>query len=107
MMGSSAGAIIWPVIMANLPQRIGFGWTVRLIALLVAILGIASTLLVRTRLPPKQHTSYFAFGEFRNPAYACVALSFPCLVLGFFSYLTFIGTYGRLIGLGDFAPYLL
>jgi hypothetical protein len=107
MMGSSAGAIIWPVIMANLPMRIGFGWTVRLIALLVGILGTVATLLIRTRLPPKPPGSLFAFGEFKNPGYACVALSFPCLVFGFFSFLTFIGTYGNLVGLGTLAPYLL
>jgi len=106
-MGSSAGAIIWPVIMANLPARLGFGWTVRLIALLVFVLGSAATLLIRTRLPPKESTSLLAFGEFKNPGYAFVAASFPCLVFGFFSFLTFIGTYGTLAGLGPLAPYLL
>lgn len=107
MMGSSVGAIIWPVIVANLPQKIGFAWTMRLVALLIAILGTTATVLIRTRLPPRPPGPFFHFSEFKNPAYACVAASFPCFVFGFFSYLTFIGTYGRLNGLGELAPYLL
>ncbi|KLT40494.1 MFS general substrate transporter [Cutaneotrichosporon oleaginosum] len=107
MMGSSAGAIVWPLLVANLPPRIGFAWTCRLIALLMALLGTASALLVKTRLPPRPPGPFFLFAEFRNPAYAAVALSFPFLVFGFFSFLTFIGTYGALAGLGPLAPYLL
>ncbi|BEJ15484.1 hypothetical protein CspHIS471_0500890 [Cutaneotrichosporon sp. HIS471] len=107
MMGSSAGAIIWPAIVANLPQRIGFAWTCRLIALIIAFLGATCTLLVKTRLPPRPPGPFFNFAEFRNPAYAFVALSFPFYVFGFFSFLTFIGTYGSLAGLGPLAPYLL
>ncbi|KAL1405505.1 U4/U6-U5 snRNP complex subunit dib1 [Vanrija albida] len=107
MTGSSAGAIIWPAIIANLPQRIGWGWTMRLIALLMGILGVLATLFVKTRLPPRPPGPFFHLSEFRNPAYAFVAASFPFLVFGFFSFLTFIGTYGSLAGLGDFSPYLL
>ncbi|TXT07124.1 hypothetical protein VHUM_03294 [Vanrija humicola] len=107
MTGSSAGAIIWPAIIANLPEKIGWGWTMRLIALLMGILGILATLFVKTRLPPRPPGPFFHLSEFKNPAYAFVAASFPFLVFGFFSFLTFIGTYGSLAGLGDFSPYLL
>lgn len=86
---------------------VGFPWTCRLIALLVAILGASSTLLVKTRLPPRPPGPFFNFSEFKNPAYAFVAISFPFYVFGFFSFLTFIGTYGALTGLGPLAPYLL
>lgn len=107
MTGSSIGAIVWPVIIANLPARIGFPWTVRLIALLIGILGTVSAMLVKTRLPPRPSGPFFHFAEFKNPAYLMVALSFPFFAFGFFSFLTFIGTYGSLAGLGTLAPYLL
>lgn len=107
MMGSSAGAIIWPAIVANLPQKIGFGWTMRVIALLMGFLGVTSTILIRTRLPPRPPGPFFWFKEFRNPVYFFVCLSFPFLVFSLFSFLTFIGTYGTVAGLGKLAPYLL
>lgn len=107
MTGSSMGAIVWPLIVANLPARIGFPWTVRLIALIIGVLGSIATLLVKTRLPPRPPGPFFHFAEFKNPAYLMVALSFPFFAFGFFSFLTFIGTYGTLAGLGTLAPYLL
>lgn len=64
-------------------------------------------MLVKTRLPPRPPGPFFNFAEFKNPAYCCIALSFPFFNFGFFSFLTFIGTYGQLAGLGPLAPYLL
>ncbi|KAL7422298.1 U4/U6-U5 snRNP complex subunit dib1 [Cryptotrichosporon argae] len=107
MMGSSGGAIVWPVIMANLPQKIGFGWTCRLIALLLGGLGTGALVLLRTRLPPKPPGPFFHWAAFRGVAYSSVAVAFWFFTLAFFSFLTYIGTYGGLYDIGTLAPYLL
>lgn len=117
---------------------VGFAWTIRLIALICGLLGIASFFLLKTRLPPKPAGSFFYLQAFKNAQYTLTVLNFvvslppsidPVQLVydagrrtgrvdqmadsiqfigyGFFAYLTFIGTYGQLAGLGHMAPYLL
>ncbi|WWC69490.1 uncharacterized protein I206_103431 [Kwoniella pini CBS 10737] len=64
--GASIGAIIWPTIWANCPQRIGFGWTMRLIALICFLLGLTAYFLVETRLPSKPPGPFFHLQAFKS-----------------------------------------
>ncbi|ORY33804.1 major facilitator superfamily domain-containing protein [Naematelia encephala] len=107
MTGSSLGATIWPIIWANAPQRIGFGWTMRLIALMCALLGLTGFFLLRTRLPPKPPGPFLYLEAFKSVSYCCVAFASFTWVFGFFSWLFFCGTYGRLVGLDHLAPYFI
>jgi len=107
MSGAAAGSTVWPIIWANLPQRIGFAWTMRLVALIVGVLGTMAFFLLKTRLPPKPRGPFFYLQAFKGLAYCMVAVGSMAYVWSFFVWMFFIGTYGNLIGLGDFAPYLL
>jgi hypothetical protein len=88
------------------------------------MLGTTSFLLMKTRLPPKPPGPFFYFQAFKVLPYAAIAASFfvskvawsghrgrdadcQCWAFGYFAFLFFIGTYGNLLGLGTFAPYLL
>ncbi|CDU24098.1 related to Monocarboxylate transporter 1 [Sporisorium scitamineum] len=49
---ASFGGIVWPLVLQSLFDKIGFGWGVRIAALLLAILLTISNTLMRPRLPP-------------------------------------------------------
>lgn len=50
--GGAVGGVIFPLTLQALIPRIGFAWSVRLIALLNLILLILANLFIRSRLPP-------------------------------------------------------
>ncbi|WWC61154.1 uncharacterized protein I303_103733 [Kwoniella dejecticola CBS 10117] len=105
--GASIGAIVWPLIWANCPQRIGFGWTMRLIALICFLLGLSAYFLLKTRLPPKPPGPFFHFQAFKSIPYSLVALACFTWVFAFFFLNMFVGTYGHLRGWNDIGPYFL
>ncbi|WWD10171.1 hypothetical protein V865_008305 [Kwoniella europaea PYCC6329] len=105
--GASIGAIVWPLIWANAPQKIGFGWTMRLIAFICLINGIIAFLLLRTRLPPKPPGPFFRFEAFKSLPYCLLGLSAFTWAFGFFFWNVFIGTYGNLRGWNEIGPYFL
>ncbi|KAG7566842.1 hypothetical protein FFLO_01343 [Filobasidium floriforme] len=106
--GSSLGSIVWPLMIANLPQRVGFGWTVRIIALIQLVALSSATLLIRTRLPRQQGKPLFMPKTFlTHPAYTCMAASCFFFSMGFFFFLVYCGQYALEIGAGDAAPYVL
>ncbi|WVQ78110.1 hypothetical protein IAT38_000191 [Cryptococcus sp. DSM 104549] len=105
--GASLGACVWPLIWANGPQRIGFGWTMRLIALIVGILGTSAFFLLKTRLPPKPPGPFFHFQAFKSFSYCCIAFTSFTYTFGFFIQLFFVGTYGQLQGWKTLSPYFL
>ncbi|KAK6902906.1 hypothetical protein I203_108166 [Kwoniella mangroviensis CBS 8507] len=105
--GASIGAIVWPLIWANAPQKIGFGWTMRLIALICLITGITAFFLLKTRLPPKPPGPFFRFEAFRSLPYCLLGSSAFTWAFGFFFWNVFIGTYGNLRGWNDIGPYFL
>lgn len=102
--GSSIGSVVWPLLLANLPQRsepspsiiclsrfrasaprvrhnvltstVGFGWTCRLIGFMCGILGVVSFFLLKTRLPPKPAGSFFYLEAFHDPQYTLVVSNF-------------------------------
>jgi len=74
--GSSVGSVVWPILLANLPDKVGFGWTCRIMALLCGICGIISYLLLATRLPRKPRGPIFYKPAWRNPQYVLAVLNF-------------------------------
>jgi MFS family permease len=86
--GSSVGSVVWPILLANLPDRVGFGWTCRIMALLCGICGVISYLLLATRLPRKPRGPIFYKPAWRNPQYVLAVLNFwvstsrPCASFG-------------------------
>ncbi|PWY85085.1 MFS general substrate transporter, partial [Aspergillus heteromorphus CBS 117.55] len=83
--GGSIGSVIYPVMFHKLIDRVGFGWTARIIAF-VALAGlIFSFLVMKRRLPPPQQArSLLDLSAFREP-------SFNIFSLGLF--LAFVGLY--------------
>ncbi|KAJ5167593.1 MFS monocarboxylate transporter [Penicillium canariense] len=66
--GGSIGAVIYPIMFHKLINRVGFGWTMHIIAF-VALAGlIVSLLVLRRRLPPpKQSRSILDLSALKEP----------------------------------------
>lgn len=70
--GSSLGGFVMPILIAKLIPRIGFPWTMRVVAFVfLALLGVACAL-VRSRLPPRPRPLVWAdyLGGFRERPFA-------------------------------------
>ncbi|KAF8906687.1 major facilitator superfamily domain-containing protein [Mucidula mucida] len=89
--GSSFGGTIIPILTRQLIPRIGFPWTMRILALIsIVTLGIAIMLLKR-RIPPMQtSTALFNFKAFQSGAYSAYCLSTLFIFLGIYTVLTYI-----------------
>ncbi|GHJ87898.1 hypothetical protein NliqN6_4300 [Naganishia liquefaciens] len=115
MSGASAGSIVWPLIIANVPRQVGWGWTVRIIALCQLFLLSLATILLRLRPRPdakavipavKKHTFYWrAFAT--HPVYLLTSLSSFCFSFGYFFFLYFCGTFAIQKGWVKEGPYVL
>jgi len=51
--GSSAGGIVFPLLLNPVLQKLSWAWAMRLVALIVLVLMIIANLCIKGRLPPK------------------------------------------------------
>ncbi|GAM89554.1 hypothetical protein ANO11243_075930 [Dothideomycetidae sp. 11243] len=63
--GASIGGVIFPIMVAQLVPRVGFGWTMRACAFLILGLLIVANLTVRCRFKPRR--TPFSVQEFIDP----------------------------------------
>lgn len=65
--GGSVGGIVFPLMLTDLFERVGYGWAVRILALLSFTLCATSNFLIRSRLPPARnarvHPDIRIFGD--------------------------------------------
>ncbi|KAI9877427.1 MAG: hypothetical protein M1830_003912, partial [Pleopsidium flavum] len=68
--GAATGGMVFPVIAQNLLDRVGFGWTVRVMGFVM--LGNVAIILAftRTRIPPRSTGPFFEWAAFRELPYA-------------------------------------
>ncbi|KAI5451485.1 U4/U6-U5 snRNP complex subunit dib1 [Naganishia albida] len=114
MSGASAGSIVWPLIIANVPRQVGWSWTVRIIALCQLFLLSLATILLRLRPratvleqpSTKKHLFYWrAFAT--HPVYLLTSFSSFCFSFGYFFFLYFCGTFAIQKGWVKEGPYVL
>ncbi|KAL8939555.1 MAG: hypothetical protein Q9216_003286 [Gyalolechia sp. 2 TL-2023] len=92
--GGSFGGIIFPLALQSLFPRLGFAWSVRLLALIFFVLLMVANLLIRTRLPPRVGgTVWPDFRIFGNPTFALTTAGVFFLEWGLFVPLSYISSY--------------
>jgi len=98
--GSALGGAIFPIILSNLFNVIGFGWTIRVVGFIsLAFLAIANVL-VKARLPPRGASSLDGlFVAFKNKTYALLVAGCFVLYLSLFVPYFYISTYAEAAGL--------
>lgn len=82
--GSSLGGVIYPIVFHNLIDKIGFGWTTRVLAFLVMATMIVPNVCMRVRVLPAAKRALFDPHAFKIRAYSLQ-------IAGFF--LGFMGLY--------------
>ncbi|KAI5116454.1 hypothetical protein M0805_006175 [Coniferiporia weirii] len=107
--GSSLGGTVFPIVFRNLVGRIGFPWTMRVIAFMLLISLNVANLTLRRRLPPVNVSGgLLNLRMFKSLPFTIYALSAFFAFLGMYTVLTYIVISASESGLdGNFAFYLL
>ncbi|KZF21754.1 putative MFS monocarboxylate transporter [Xylona heveae TC161] len=93
--GTATGGMILPVVVQQLLPKIGFGWTVRVIAFIVLGTQMTAFAFTRTRLPPRKSGAWVEWGAFRELPYALFTLGMFLCFLGLYFAYYYVGSYGR------------
>jgi len=98
--GNSAGGAIYPVIVRQLLPKIGFPWTVRVLAFVnLAMLGTALAFL-RPRLPPRKAGPIVEWNAFREVPYVCVVFGLTLVFGGLYFATYYLASFGtEIIGM--------
>lgn len=107
--GSSFGGVVFPTMLGKLltSSDVGFGWAVRISAFVMVPLLAFACLAIRSRLPPRK--SRFLLPEaWTLPLFDVLVAANFCLLLGMFTPLFFLPTFGISRGMGEtLASYLV
>ncbi|GLA42595.1 hypothetical protein AnigIFM63309_011137 [Aspergillus niger] len=104
------GGVIFPAIIYFNAPKIGFGWSIRIIALLSLVLCAIACLLIKTRLPLGKETGGSALADFRalkDPKYAVTTLAIFLADFAVFVPNTYLSSYAVHVGLSNTVSYLL
>ncbi|TFK64870.1 MFS general substrate transporter [Pluteus cervinus] len=94
--GASVGGIVFPLLLHRLIPKIGFGWTIRIIALIVFCSFAIATLTIKSRRPTKPIpplNKLLDFGAFRDPCYTALALGCWFSIFSLFNPYFYVGQY--------------
>lgn len=96
--GSSVGAVIFPVMFRQLQPKIGFPWAVRCIAFVSLLMGIAAcTILCRRPGQKTRARSLVDWTAFREPPYMMFSVSLTCVMLAYYVPIFYVASYGRVV----------
>lgn len=85
--GAATGGLVFPAIAQNLLQRVGFGWTVRVMGFVLLFNSIIVLLLVRQRLPPRKTGPFIEWKAFTELSYTFFAFgTFFCFWAVYYAY---------------------
>ncbi|KAL9000244.1 MAG: hypothetical protein Q9169_001146 [Polycauliona sp. 2 TL-2023] len=106
--GGSFGGIIFPLALENLFPKVGFAWSVRLLALIFLVLLIVANIFIRTRLPPRADcTMWPDFRIFGDVPFALTTAGVFFIEWGLFVPLSFISSYALANGVNPTFSYQL
>lgn len=96
--GGSCGGIFFPLVMAQVLPKIGFGWTVRIIGFTQLAFLVCATFLIRSRLNhPKtikgRKIVFFDFAAFKDPAWAWFTAGCFIQLLGLWAPINYLASY--------------
>ncbi|KAJ5090053.1 hypothetical protein N7532_008737 [Penicillium argentinense] len=96
--GSSVGAVIFPVMFRQLQPKIGFPWAVRCIAFVSLLMGIVACIILCRRPGQKSRArSLIDWTAFREPSYMLFSVSLTCVMLAYYVPIFYVASYGRVV----------
>lgn len=107
--GGSIGGVIFPLMLTQLFDQIGYAWATRVLALVCLVCSGIGVCLVRSRLPPaKDATAHPDFRIFRQIPFLLTTIGIFLLEFSLFIPLTYISSYALYEAFSqDFAYHLL
>ncbi|KAJ3972515.1 major facilitator superfamily domain-containing protein [Lentinula raphanica] len=102
--GASLGGIIFPIMLNKLIPRIGFGWTIRVIALISLFCYVVAVLTIYPRRPTKplpRFTKLFDFAGFKDPCYLFLALGCWFAVFSIWNPFFYVGLSAKMANPGS------
>ncbi|KAI3559231.1 riboflavin transporter MCH5 [Colletotrichum abscissum] len=105
--GSSLGAVVFPIVLSELLDTLGFGWAVRICGFIMMPFLLYSSVAVRARLPPRR-SQFFIWKAFRQPLFLCLTGGVCLMFVGMFIPFFYLPTFGIDHGLSpSLASYLV
>lgn len=94
--GGAIGGVLFPLVLIRTMPSIGFGWSIRLMALLEAVLCILAVVFMKTRVPVQQDNTKKAvidFNAFRDLRFTITTIAVFMIEWALFVPITYITTY--------------
>lgn len=96
--GSSVGAVIFPVMFRQLLPKIGFPWAVRCIGFISFFLAVVACLILCREPGQKARTrELIDWKAFREPSFMMFSLSLTCVMLAFYVPIFYVASYARTV----------
>ncbi|CCE26720.1 related to monocarboxylate transporter 2 [Claviceps purpurea 20.1] len=96
------GGIIFPLLLTSLFESIGFGWAMRVLALICLVSGLLGIFLVRSRLPPAANaTAHPDFRIFKQRTFTLTTIGIFLLEFALFIPLAYISSYAQYKGFSE------
>ena len=99
--GGSIGGVVFPLMLESLFGRLGWAWSIRVMAFIFLLLVASANLLIRSRLPPRRGGSVWPdLRIFRNKAFAATTAGVFFIEWGLFVPLTYCSSWAAHVGVG-------
>lgn len=96
--GSSVGAVIFPVIFRQLQPKVGFAWAVRCIGFVSLLMAIvACTILCCRPVPKMRARSLVDWKAFREPSFMLFSVSLTLVMLAYYVPIFYVASYARTV----------
>lgn len=97
--GSSTGGIIYPIVFYQLINKIGFGWTVRVLGFIALATMLVPILLMRQRIKPLKARALIDWSAFTDWPFMIFVLGGTIGFVGLYTMLFYVSYYGESQGI--------
>ena len=106
--GSSVGAVIYPITLEKLIPQIGFGWSVRVVALIQLVTLAIPVIVMKSHLPPRKVGALVDFRAFLQPSYTLYTAGTFLAFWGLYTPFFYAPAYAATVDTpSNLAPYVL
>ncbi|KAF3059477.1 Riboflavin transporter MCH5 [Daldinia childiae] len=95
--GGATGGLVFPIIAQQLPDKIGFPWTMRIMGFVVMFNASVMLIFARTRLPPRPRGPVVEWTAFKELPYSLYTAGAFCVLWSVYLIYNYINHYGRTI----------
>ncbi|KAI0122243.1 MFS general substrate transporter [Daldinia grandis] len=95
--GGATGGLVFPIIAQQLPDKIGFPWTMRIMGFVVMFNASLMLTFARTRLPPRPRGPIVEWTAFKELPYSLYTAGAFCVLWSVYLIYNYINHYGRTI----------